>query len=244
MAVNSSFTEPKSDYKAEYPYNNIQQSESGHSIEMDDTPGAERLRFQHRSGSYTEIQADGKRVNKVIGDNYEIILGNGNVLIKGQCNITVEGACTVHVKGDTYMKVEGNLKQFVNGDVKQSVKGKVDTFAEGDIDLTSAGDINLQATSVNINSDLNVRGYISSTQSVSAVGNITAGNKAYAKIGIETPGYMSAGSPSARYPIPGYISGLQIVDATRSMNMDRMIYNTHTHPIPHPSPSGPPNMKE
>lgn len=244
MAVNSSWTEPKSDYKAEYPFNNITQSESGHSIEMDDTPGAERVRIQHRSGSFTEIQADGKRINKVVGDNYEIIYGDGNVLIKGQCNITVEGACTVNIKGDTYLKVEGDCKQQINGDLIQSVNGKADIFSEGDVELTAAGDINLQATAVNINSDLNVRGYISSTQSISANGNLTAGNKCYATVGFETMGYVSAGSSPAKFPIPGYISGLQVTDMLRSMQFDRMIYNTHTHPIPHPSPSGPPIQKE
>jgi hypothetical protein len=244
MAVNSSWTEPKSDYKAEYPFNNITQSESGHSIEMDDTPGAERVRIQHRSGTFTEVQADGKRINKVVGDNYEIIYGNGNVLIKGQCNITVEGPCTVNIMGDSYVKIDGDCKQQVNGNLTQSVKGKVDIFSDSDVNLSASGDINLQATAVNVNADLNVRGYVSSTQSVSAAGNVTAGNKCYANISFETMGYISAGAPTALFPIPGYISGLQITDMVRSMQMDRMIYDIHTHPIPHPSPSGPPIQKK
>ena len=40
--------EPPSAYNAKYPYNNAMQTESGHFQEFDDTPGAERIRTQHR----------------------------------------------------------------------------------------------------------------------------------------------------------------------------------------------------
>ena len=66
MATNPSnnlWTEPESAANADnqpvYPYNDVTQTESGHFMEMDDTPGAERIRLQHRTGTFTEIQADG-----------------------------------------------------------------------------------------------------------------------------------------------------------------------------------------
>ena len=46
--------EPDSYYKAQYPYNNVYESESGHALEFDDTKGAERVHVYHRYGSYTE----------------------------------------------------------------------------------------------------------------------------------------------------------------------------------------------
>jgi exopolyphosphatase/guanosine-5'-triphosphate,3'-diphosphate pyrophosphatase len=75
MATDSSWTEPKSDYKAVYPYNHITQTESGHFIEMDDTPDAERVRIQHRTGTFTEIQADGSRINKILEMKINVIDG-------------------------------------------------------------------------------------------------------------------------------------------------------------------------
>jgi len=237
--MDSSWTEPKSDYAAVYPYNNINETESGHFMEMDDTPGAERIRLQHRTGTFTEIQADGKRINKVLGDNYEIILGNDYVYIKGQCNITVDGPCVVNVKGDMYAKIEGNCKQEVKGDSIQAVHGNAEIHSDGDMDINSSGTVTLGATSVDINSDVNVRGTLSSTQSISAVKNITAGLQSYANLGFVTPGWISAGSPTAINPVPGYISGLMVSDAVRSMVAERIIYDTHIHPTPK-GPSGPP----
>ena len=41
--ANLSWTEPESaantDYQPVYPYNNVTQTEAGHKLEMDDTPG-------------------------------------------------------------------------------------------------------------------------------------------------------------------------------------------------------------
>jgi hypothetical protein len=47
--------EPASDYDTEYPYNLVHTTKSGHAIEIDDTPGHERMHLWHRSGSYEEI---------------------------------------------------------------------------------------------------------------------------------------------------------------------------------------------
>ena len=64
--------EPPSAYAAEYPYNNVVQTESGHFQEFDDTPGAERIRTQHRAGTYTEIRPDGSEVHKIVFINFVI----------------------------------------------------------------------------------------------------------------------------------------------------------------------------
>jgi len=237
--MDSSWTEPKSDYAAVYPYNNVTQTESGHFMEMDDTPGAERIRLQHRTGTFTEVQADGKRINKVLGKNYEIIMDDNNVYIKGMCNITVEGNSVINVKGDMYAKIEGNCNQEIKGDSIQAVHGNAEIHSDGDMDINASGTVTLGATSVDINSDVNVRGTISSSQSITAVKNITAGLQSYANLGFVTPGWISAGSPVALMPVPGYISGLMVKDIVRSMVEDRIIYDVHIHPTPK-GPTGPP----
>jgi hypothetical protein len=84
MAIDSSWTEPivvDSKNPPEYPYNKSQQSESGHLIEMDDTPNRERVRVQHRAGTFLEMQPDGE-VHKIYGNGYEIVLGDKDVEIK------------------------------------------------------------------------------------------------------------------------------------------------------------------
>ena len=46
-------------YNARYPFNRVNQTESGHVIEIDDTPNGERINIQHMSGSFIEMHPDG-----------------------------------------------------------------------------------------------------------------------------------------------------------------------------------------
>lgn len=62
---------PGAFYGAQYPFNKVFESERGHVIEVDDTPGAERIHIYHNSGHYTEM-VPGVRVDKVNGDHIEI----------------------------------------------------------------------------------------------------------------------------------------------------------------------------
>ena len=70
-----------------YPFNHMIESESGHVLEMDDTPNAERLHLYHRSGSRLEFLRDGDLTMKVANNNYEIILKDKKVLIAGSADI-------------------------------------------------------------------------------------------------------------------------------------------------------------
>jgi len=109
--------EPETAYKAQYPYNHVSQSESGHVQEVDDTPGAERLHRYHKSGSFEEIHPDGKRVLKIVGDNYTAIFKDNNLHVKGEMNVTIESDASIFVKGDCALEVEGDMEQVVGGDL-------------------------------------------------------------------------------------------------------------------------------
>lgn len=92
--------EPRSAFAAKYPYNKVVKTESGHVIEIDDTPNFERLHTYHRSGTYTEIDAQGRYVRKVVGDDYEILSKDKTVYIVGNVDIQVKGNYTLNVEGD------------------------------------------------------------------------------------------------------------------------------------------------
>lgn len=109
--------EPDQAYAAKYPYNKVQQSESGHVIEVDDTPSNERLRTYHKSGTYTEINSVGQRVDKIIGDSFEIDVKNKTLYVGADYN--------VHVVGDANIQVDGNLKATVGGSVDLEAKGDI-----------------------------------------------------------------------------------------------------------------------
>jgi hypothetical protein len=74
--------EPDSYYNAVYPYNNVYESESGHALEFDDTPNAERIHLYHRSGSYTEWAANGDRAERIQKDKFTVVIGNDSVYVK------------------------------------------------------------------------------------------------------------------------------------------------------------------
>ena len=136
--------EIKSPAKPVYPYNKVIQSESGHVIEMDDTPSAERLAIEHRSGTFQEIHPDGSQVTRIVNDNYTIICRNEEVFVGGKVNIKVLGDAKIETIG----KLE--LKSFSDG--KIDITGKLDIEAGGDITLKSAKEVLVKATKFRPNS--------------------------------------------------------------------------------------------
>lgn len=103
-ARGDTWDEPTTAYAVVYPYNQVYQSESGHIIEYDDTPGAERVMIFHRSGSFEEFHPDGKRVSKAVGDSFDIHLGGHNIYVKGNLNLVASGDYRVSIGGEMYVK--------------------------------------------------------------------------------------------------------------------------------------------
>ena len=104
--------EPPSAFRAQYPYNKVVQTESGHVFEVDDTPNFQRIHTYHRSGTYQEIDVKGDRVSKIVGDDYEIVVKNKTVFVKGNVNIQVQGNVTLtspttNIKGN--VNIDGTL---------------------------------------------------------------------------------------------------------------------------------------
>ena len=108
--------EPKSSYASKYPFNKVTRTLSGHVIEIDDTPNAERLHVYHKSGTYIEISEDGKTVTKIIGDNYTIAAKNNEIYIEENEKHQVKGNLQINVNGNIDIKCEGNMNINMNGD--------------------------------------------------------------------------------------------------------------------------------
>ena len=253
-SIDKSWTEPNSSFNAKYPYNKVTMSESGHSFEMDDTPGAERIRLQHRSGTFFEMYPDGQEVHKIFGDGYEITANNRYVKISGTCNITIEGDALMHVYGDSHSVIEKNSYQIINGESELNVNGRSQIHCNGDVDVTAYGtdsDINLNPSgAVNINGTLNVTGEINSSASINAKYNVNAGYKHFAIGGLETIGGLNVGlsNPGSAIP-PGIITatnlvtspvvqGQMVMDHGGPMDLIRVIFNVHTHPDPQGGSTG------
>jgi uncharacterized protein (TIGR02594 family) len=107
--TDSSISEPASPYAAEYPFNHVMETESGHIKEYDDTPGAERIREKHRSGTLYEIHPSGDRVVRIVGNDYQIVAGAENIHIQGNAKIIVNQSVDMKVGGKMRVASGGTM---------------------------------------------------------------------------------------------------------------------------------------
>lgn len=125
IAGGGSWKEPSPAYNASYPYNNAQETESGHVFEVDDTPEWERIHVAHRTGTFYEMYPSGTKVEKVVKNNYQVIMGDDNIYVMGQCNITVDGAANIKVKGDAKIHSDCTIDLDAKKDIKINAMGSV-----------------------------------------------------------------------------------------------------------------------
>ena len=145
----TAFNEPVTPYNAQYPYNHVHESESGHIREIDDTPGAERIHERHSSGTGYEIHPDGSKVTRVKQDNYTLTTGDDFAHIKGNSSTTTDGGVRVFVNADG-ATTEGHYTIEVGNNANVNIqvnKGNVNVVtSEGDINLKSAKNIHMEAS--------------------------------------------------------------------------------------------------
>lgn len=118
--------EPASSYKSKYPFNKTITTESGHVIELDDTPGGERIHVYHKSGSYVEISPSGARVDKINGKHVHVVTGESEVYVGSAMNITVQGSANIKVSGALDISAGGPINMNSGGSIL--IKGSVVTI--------------------------------------------------------------------------------------------------------------------
>jgi len=118
QTVSDTWNEPETLYNTVYPYNNVVETESGHLLEFDDTPEAERIHLAHRNGSFQEWFPNGDKVEKITKDNYQIVMGDDKVYIMGKCQVTIQGDAELYVQGNFDMNVDGTCNIRSTGNMK------------------------------------------------------------------------------------------------------------------------------
>jgi len=108
---------------SQYPLNQVRETVSGHVTEIDDTPGAERMLFKHRTGSGVELRADGTVIISATNNTIRITAGDEKVIIEGDGHISYNGNLTMDVTGDFDLKVGGDYNVRVGGDKTEEVVG-------------------------------------------------------------------------------------------------------------------------
>ena len=131
-----------------YPFNQANTTPSGHSFEIDDTPGNERVLIKHHTGAGVELKQDGSvlvasRTHQVqvVGADHELVVsGQGNLTYDGDLNLVVNGNYNIEVGGTMNIDVGANFNQSTHGsfitetgDVHSTiVRGNKDTKVWGD----------------------------------------------------------------------------------------------------------------
>ena len=121
-------SEPPLNYKGQYPYVHTYKSESGHIREVDDTPGNERLLDFHRSGTYQDIGANGRRVVKVVNDNFTIVAQNDIIHVEGSVDLYIKGNIRIICLNDAQIDVAGRVEVNSGEDIR--IKGKIVNIEE------------------------------------------------------------------------------------------------------------------
>lgn len=173
--IQSGFEE-KTDYsKVVYPKNKVIQTTTGHIIEVDDTPGLERINVMHKTGSYIDIMPDGSiQVHSVkdiryVSDNdlsglvsggYDVdvkknskttVAGNDTMNISGDASLIVDGKNNQTIKGDETITIGGKSTRTITGDETVTTGGNLKIIAAGNIDIIAGGLVNIKGVKVNLN---------------------------------------------------------------------------------------------
>lgn len=152
-----------------YPFNKVTQTESGHVMEIDDTPGSERISLFHRSGSNVEYFPNGDVLRQDVRDSYCHVFRDNYVHLGGYSSITVDKGLKIlvnddeeentpeenvtfdiHIAGNANVNIyvqKGNMNvSMLEGDVNMRLnKGDVNILQdEGNYNHTVGGDYNLE----------------------------------------------------------------------------------------------------
>ena len=234
----SSTFELPSAYNARYPYNNAMESESGHVIEIDDTPKTERLHFYHRMGSYQEYRPDGSVQAKVVKDSYQAVDGNKNVYVKGNYTVNVDGNMLFNVKG-SITAIAGSSISTKSGSSTSMVSGTTwSALAPATASMTAGGAASVTAggkASMTAGGAATVTAGGAATVTAAGVATVTGATSFFTSKGLTTlsgstvnilgaPVGGAAGAAAAGAAASGAVSGVDL--AVDELGLDGVVTTT------------------
>lgn len=161
---------------SEYPYNQVFESQSGHIIEIDDTPNKERVQIIDKNGNYIEMKVD-EYIDKAVSKKINLIMS------------------------DLISHISGGVKEQIDLDYFKDIAGYFRIRADGNLEIINDVKISgsLQVTG-QITSNSNIT---SKSQVADSVGNLSALRNAYASHSHSYSWSDGPGSGNTSSP-PGY----------------------------------------
>ena len=134
--------------RSKYPYNKVQETYSGHVIEIDDTEGNERILIRHRTGSGIEMRKDGTIYISATNDRYETVAGNNKIIVEGNTEIAYEGNVDMWVGGNFNLDIGGNYNIKTKGNKSEKVAKNHKHVTSGNSEYTTKGNSNIATMGV------------------------------------------------------------------------------------------------
>ena len=118
---------PSNTFRAQYPYNKVFESERGHAVEMDDTPGAERIHVYHNGGSFIEMN-NGLTIDKTNGIRVNTATVGHWTKSNGDMFLVADGALQIYAKGAISISSEKQISMNaplinINGTIATTITG-------------------------------------------------------------------------------------------------------------------------
>lgn len=143
--------EPKSKYDAKYPHNKVLSTPSGHIIEIDDTPNAERIHIYHKSGTFIEIHPNGETVYKHKSNSYFLTQGDCSQITQGNYQHNITGNAKFIIGGDCTFEVNGSFNVQSGKTVNIKSGSSANIQAGGSITIKASGTLTGKAAIINMN---------------------------------------------------------------------------------------------
>lgn len=152
--------EPADPYGSQYPYNFVYEMSSSssdsdsasHIKEYDTTPGKERIRERHTSGTFYQMNPDGSMVTHVVKDNYSVIAGNDAIHVTGNVRVFIDQ--------NSITTIQANKIENISGNAIMNVK---------------SGALYIDTPSTVMTGDVSIKGSLSVGQTVTAGSDVRTG---------------------------------------------------------------------
>lgn len=164
------WNEPFPSYSAMYPFNHVDETESGHAFEMDDTPGYERVQLSHRTGSTIEFMSEGDVKQKNMRNKYDVTMANDYKYTAGKRDEVVQSDMFLKINGKLIIQCE-NVDFVAKNNV--NIKGNtVNITGVDSLNLASKGNTKIGGLNTHVSGEASARLYGGYETTMSSSGTI------------------------------------------------------------------------
>lgn len=212
---------------SQYPLNQVDESKSGHVIEIDDTPAGERILIRHRTGAGVEMRSDGTILVTTRNNHVTIVQGDKKLIVEGDADLHHNGNLNLDVAGDYSLKIQGDLNLDVSGDITTNVVGNRREKVYGNNNLNVIGNASQTTKGVMTTTTLNGRNEIvKGNYAVTVDGSQSYASSSDLKMSAETRATMS--SPDINIAA----QSMSVFGDTGTIGGENVVFYGHTAHIP------------